>query len=275
MPAKPTFAALLLCMAVLCAAQTAQSKAAAKPEATMQNASVIHPPPAGFHLPDGVIYHYRAEWRLFNAGLVSLKVTRGSDGQERLIGSADATGVVARLYHVHDVFESSFNPSTLCSQQIQKHTEEGLRRHDITIRFDYQRRKSVMDELNSKNNQHKHIEGDIPACVTDVLSGLIYNTSLPLEPGSTYVFPINDGGPTSDLDLHSEAREVVRTPAGTYNTIRVQPTTNLPILKNKGKVWIWYSDDANRVPVQMRGRMGWGTLTLSLTSIEKLSAAKP
>jgi hypothetical protein len=274
MSEKSTIAALFLCAALLTSAQTAANKPPAKPAATLQNASAIHPPPAGFHLPDSVIYHYKAEWRLFSAGIVSLKIARGADNQEHITGAADATGVVARLYHVHDVFESTFNPATFCSVQIHKHTEEGFRRRDTSIRFDYGRGKTVMDDLNSKNNQRKHVESDIPSCVTDVLSGLIYNTSLPLQPGESYVFPINDGGPTSDLNLHSEAREVVRTPAGTYNTIRVQPTTNLALLKNKGKVWIWYSDDAERIPVQMRGRMGWGTLTLSLTSIEKLPAAK-
>jgi hypothetical protein len=49
----------------------------------------------------------------------------------------------------------------------------------------------------------------------------------------------------------------------------VQPETASGLLKDKGRVWVWYSDDANHTPVQMRARMYWGTLTLTLTKIEK------
>jgi hypothetical protein len=34
-------------------------------------------------------------------------------------------------------------------------------------------------------------------------------------------------------------------------------------------VWVWYTDDAQRIPVQMRARMGWGTLTFRLARVDK------
>jgi hypothetical protein len=49
----------------------------------------------------------------------------------------------------------------------------------------------------------------------------------------------------------------------------VQPETSSPLLRDKGKIWVWYSDDAARVPVQMRARLSWGTLTFYLLRIEK------
>jgi hypothetical protein len=70
------------------------------------------------------------------------------------------------------------------------------------------------------------------------------------------------------VNLHVEAREQLKTPAGTFNTIRVQPETPIGLLKDKGKIWIWYSDDAARVPVQARAHMYWGTLTFTLQRID-------
>jgi len=35
-------------------------------------------------------------------------------------------------------------------------------------------------------------------------------------------------------------------------------------LKEKGAIWIWYSDDEKRLPVQMKARMFWGTLLFRL-----------
>jgi hypothetical protein len=40
-------------------------------------------------------------------------------------------------------------------------------------------------------------------------------------------------------------------------------------LKDKGKIWIWYSDDAARIPVQARAHMYWGMLTFTLQRIDK------
>ena len=188
-------------------------------------------------------------------------------------GAADSNGFVARLYHVHDIFEASFDGRTFCSQQIHKHTEEGSRHREQTIRFDYARGKALRDDLNLKNNERTHLENAIPPCALDVLSALFYAASLPLAEGSTYVFPVNDGGKTVDLQVAVLGRERLKTDAGVFETIRVQPKADSEIIKKHGSIWIWYSDDGERLPVQMRGHMGWGTLTMTLDRIER--SAKP
>jgi hypothetical protein len=90
-----------------------------------------------------------------------------------------------------------------------------------------------------------------------------------LQNGATYTFPLNDGGKTVDVTARVEAREQVKTEAGTFPTVRVQPEASSGVLKDRGRVWIWYSDDAAHIPVQMRARMFWGTLTFRLQRIER------
>ena len=51
--------------------------------------------------------------------------------------------------------------------------------------------------------------------------------------------------------------------------LKPSSTATAGVLKDKGRVWIWYSDDARHIPVQMRARMLWGTLTFKLLSIEQ------
>ena len=101
-----------------------------------------------------------------------------------------------------------------------------------------------------------------------MLSGIFYVASLPLLPDATYTFPLNDGGDTINVRVRVEAREQVKTPAGTFATVRISPEATGGLIKNRGKVWIWYSDDARRIPVQMRARMRWGTLTIRLQRVE-------
>jgi len=245
----------------------------ARQEVVMENASRIAPPPGAYHFPLGTTFYYKAEWRLFSAGLGTLTIEPDPSGQYRVKATADATGFVARLFHVHDSFQSLFDPKTFCSAEITKNTEEGARRRNSKLQFDYGHRKAVWEELNPKTGEKKHLENDIPACSTDVLSGLFYVASLPLEPGKTYTFPINDGGKTIDLEMRVEAREQIKTDAGTFNTLRVQPEPNVALQRSKGHIWIWYSDDADRIPVQMHGRLGWGTITLHLVRIERPQAS--
>ncbi len=232
------------------------------------SAPTVSKPRPEFVFPVGQTYVYGGQWRIFNAGTASLRMEKA--GQEnRIVASADAAGTVALLYHVQDRLESFFDPGSFCSRNTSRHVEEGFRRVDTNITFDYAHRKAVFDQKNLKKNETKHEVHEIPNCVTDMLSAIYYVASLPLEPGRTFSFPLNDGGESVDVNLHVEAREQIKTPAGTFNTVRTQPEAAKGLVRDKGKLWIWYTDDAAHVPVQMRARMSWGTLTFQLQRIDK------
>ena len=234
----------------------------------IESGSRVQPPPANYKFPHGQNYIYGGEWRLFNAGTATIHVE--NTGQEgRIVMTADATGAVALLYRVHDRMESVIDPKTFCSRSLKKHTEEGFRRVDTNLVIDYPRKKAVYDEKNLKNNSTKHAENDVPECVSDVISAIFYAGTVQAEPGGQFSFPLNDGGKTVDVLVHVEAREEIKAPAGTYKTIRMQPEVLSGPLRGKGKVWVWYSEDANRIPVQMRAKMFWGTLNFKLQRIEQ------
>jgi hypothetical protein len=229
--------------------------------------AMIQPANESYRFPNNQTLHYDAEWRLWKAGMGTLKIEQNGE-QEHVIGTAEASGAVAVLYRVQDRLESYFDRRSFCSQQILKHSEEGLHKRDTTLTFD-PRGKSVLDERNLRNGETKHQETDSPACVTDVLSGIYYLGAQRLEPGVSYLFPVNDGGKTVDVKAYVEGREDVKTDAGTFRTLRVAVYSNAGALKGQGKVWVWYTDDASHLPVQMRSRLFWGTMTLRLTRLEK------
>ncbi len=242
------------------------SQSAAAQEATISATAHMEPLRPGFSFPTQTL-RYEAEYHFWTAGVATLKVQR-SGSQMRVLGTADSTGVVALLFRVQDRFESYFDATSLCSQSLHKHTEEGSHRRDTHIVFDYKAGKSVLTETNLKTNQKKRDEHAIPGCVTDVVSGLLYVASLPLAPNATYAFPLNDGGKTVTVQAHVEGKEEVKTPAGTFQTIRVGPEGDYGPLKNRGRIWIWYTDDPQHLPVQMKAKLFWGTLTVYLTSVD-------
>ena len=78
--------------------------------------------------------------------------------------------------------------------------------------------------------------------------------------------PVADAMRVVDVTMKVEAREQVVTLAGTFQTIRVQPVADAGVVKNRGNIWIWYTDDERHMPVQMRARLFWGTITMHLVS---------
>ena len=236
----------------------------------MRAASQIHPPAADYKLPNGLTLEYKGEWRIFEAGVATVR-TESAGGQQRVVAAADSTGFTAKLFHVHDTFESFFDPKTFCSLHVAKHIEEGARVREITIRYDNVAKKSILDQKVPSTGETKHVESDTPGCVTDVVSAVFYMGSLKLEPGMNYVFPINDGTKTVDVRLQVEARESIKTDAGTFTTVRVHPEG----ATGKANILIWYSDDAAHIPVRLRSKAFWGTLTMSLKKMERAPVPQP
>ena len=233
----------------------------------MSSGSRILPPRADYKLPSGRKFVYDVEWRLWTVGTATLRVDAGG-GEQKVTATADSMGAVSLLYLVRDSFESFFDPRTFCSSRISKNIHEGSRRRETRIRFDSTRQKAVLQERNLDSGASKQAEGDMPPCVSDVVSALFYVASLPLAEDAMYVFPVNDGGDTTDVRVSVEGAEEITTPAGAYRAIRVRAETMGGRLKHGSEVWVWYADEAERIPVQMRARMSWGTLTLRLQRSE-------
>ena len=251
--------------------QTAPSGPSEQPSLSTISAapsSRVVPPPPNYAFPNGQTYVYGVEWHLFNAG--TARVTLSLDGgQEHVTAVANSAGVVNALYKVQDRFEAFFDPRTFCSLRVSKNTEEGSHSRQTELRFDYSRHKSALDEKNLKTGEQKHLESDLPACVTDVVSGFYYLASLPLQPGNSYTFPINDGNKTTEVTARVEAREQLKVPAGTFQTVRVKAEAISGALQGKGTVWAWFTDDPKHTPVQMRSKLGWGPLLFRLQRIDK------
>jgi hypothetical protein len=243
----------------------AQSSA---PTATIGAAPLhINPPPPNYLFPDGRGYVYSAEWHLITAGIGVVRMdVAGND--RKVTATAESAGAVNVIFPVHDRFESHFDPRTFCSLSIFKHSEEGTHKRETSIHFDYAGKKSALDEKSLKTGEAKHVESDLAGCTTDVITGFYYLQSLGLQLGATYEFPISDGK-TTMIRAHVEKREQIKVPAGTFPTVMVTAEATSGPLQSKGKVWVWYSEDASHTPVQMRIKLGWGTLLFRLQRIEK------
>jgi uncharacterized protein DUF3108 len=257
----------LACMITLAARPSLGQTVAHAASVNSLPASQILPPSPSYRFPSGEKLVYSVQWRMFHAGISTVSINR-SDGDQRVTATADSAGMPDKFFRIHDTFNADLDPRNFCTLQISKHNEEGSRRLDRNIHFDYPRAKSQVDDKDLKTGKDKHAEFDIPPCVSDVISGFFYTRSLPLEPGFSRVFPVNDGGKTTDVKIEVECRETIKGPTGEFHTLRVKAEPISGPMTGKGELLVWFTDDGRHVPVQMKSKLGFATLLFQLQKID-------
>lgn len=232
-----------------------------------QQPITLPPPRPGFAFPQKQTLTYSVDWRVFPAGTAVVHFVIDGD-REKISATADTIGAINMLFRVSDKFQSTIDREKGCTFEFDKQTAEGRRQINQTLRVDYGQKKSYLDQKNLVNGQTKHVETPVDGCLTDLLTGVFYASSQPLEIGHSFQIPVADPQRIVTVTMKVEGREEIKTSLGTFKTLRVQPTADAGVVKNRGNIWIWYTDDARHIPVQMRARLFWGTITFRLTSME-------
>ena len=248
---------------VLCALTLA---AMALPTLAQQMAT-LPPPRRGFSFPNRQTLTYAVDWRVFTVATAQVRLESYGE-RERLLVDTETTGAINMLYHLSDHFQTVFDRQLGCTYQADKQAVEGRRRLTSTYQIDYSQGRATLDEKNLISGQNKRLEAAVPGCVTDLLTGMFYASSQPMDVGRSFVVPVVDAQRTVMVTMRVEGREEIKTPLGAFRTVRVQPTAEAGVVKNRGNIWIWYTDDERHLPVQMRARSFWGTITFRLTGNE-------
>ena len=172
--------------------------------------------------------------------------------------SAVSNDFLSKLFLVRDYLASWVEPTTLKSLRFEKHTVEGKRVKDEMTEFDYAAGVARQDGK----------EYPLGDATLDSLSSVYYLRTVPLDrPVDLAVF---SGDAAGTLRVGVQAREKIQTPAGTFDTIRVEPTSTGQSLIGKGKnLLLWLTDDARKMPVQLKTRLKVGTLIGKLKSVER------
>jgi hypothetical protein len=256
---KRLYPVLLFAVSVVCAFGSAAAQYTPIP--------TLQAPVGGYGFPQRQTLTFDVDWRVFTAGTAVFHLEQ-QGSQQKVTATADTIGGTNMLFPVLDKFQSSFDTQTGCSAGFSKQLQEGSRKVNSDLTFNYSAGKQTQFEKNMVKGTSKTLTASIPACVTDSLSAIFYAASQPLVVGQNIRFPLADSMRTVTVVMKVEAKEEIKTPAGTFQTIRVQPTAEEGVVKNRGNIWIWYTDDARHIPVQIRARLFWGTITFRLKSIE-------
>jgi len=242
-------------------------------EAAVQKPS---PTTSGAPFEVGERFTYNVSWKVFDAGIATMTLAEKTSFQNeeayRINATVYSTGIVSALFKVTDVFESFFQVRDLCSRRITKKIQEGRRHRETVVTFDAKARQARMEDrdMNLPDLPPKRTESAVPSCVQDVISALYVIRTKTLRVGELVQFPINDGGRTYDVTVEIQAQEEVRTPAGTFQAFRLEPKVFDGLFKSKGRLFVWVTADAARMPVQLKAKINIGTITATLTQADRL-----
>lgn len=225
-------------------------------------------------LAPGETLAYDVYWSIFPAGeLVATLLRDAGNGQapDHIKTTARSQGFVSLLFNVQNEFHSYFDPQTLCSRRMSKKINEGRRRKETELVFDSARRLAILEErdLAKPGSPPKHAENEIPACVEDIVTGFYYLRRQPLEVGKEVRVPVNDGSKTYEVSVEVQARERIQTPLGERSAFRLEPKVFDGLYKRKGRMLIWMSDDAERLPLRIKAMITLGSITGDLRAVTK------
>ena len=161
------------------------------------------------------------------------------------------------FYKVNDRLESWIDTRTFESLRFVQDLEEGSRDRERFYEI-YPDRATY-----SEKGEVEHAPSvDDPL---DDAAFLYFVRTIPLEVGKTYEFNRYFRPDRNPVKIRVLRKERVKVPAGTYETVVIQPVIkSRGIFSEKGHAEMWLTDDPRRLLVQMKTDLSIGSLSLYL-----------
>lgn len=169
------------------------------------------------------------------------------------------------FYKVNDRLESWIDVHALVSLRHWQELSEGRRERE--------RKFEIIPERGVVIEEGKPEEPTVAEPLDDG-AFLYFVRTIPLEVGQTYEFARYFRPDRNPVTIRVLRREHIKVPAGEFDAIVVQPIIKTKgIFSEGGRAEIWLSDDTNRIMLQMKSKLSFGSLNLYLTSYRR--AASP
>jgi hypothetical protein len=230
----------------------------------------------GLPFGPGESLRFSIEYGLIKAGSAWLEVQpmltyRGHECYH-LVSRAESNDVMSKIYKVRDRIDSLIDADGLYSLRYKKRIREGSYERDYDVAYD------------AAGGKAKYADGrefDMQPWSKDGLAAFYFVRHMPLEVGKDIVVPHHSDRRTNDIVVKVHKKERVKVPAGEFDCLVIEPVMDSGgIFKSSGRLQIWVTDDARRVPVLMKSKIPVGTVDAVLQEIRPggsalRSAAEP
>lgn len=249
---------------LLCGLPTSSS-AAQQPAEAATPQSTLPPFPAPEKLT------YLIEWHGVNAGTAVLQLSKAPQNNWQFDLDLQSAGLVSRLYRVDDHYKM-ISTGHFCALSTYMDAQEGKRHHQTQLTFRTMQHKVDYYEHDLVKNTTTKSQLNIAPCTHDVIGALATLRTIDLQPGKTAILPVTNGKKMVEARVDAQAKEKITAGGKSYQTVRYEAFLFDNVLyKRKGRLFLWATDDADRLPVKMQVQLGFpiGTVLLELEKREK------
>lgn len=186
-------------------------------------------------------------------------------------GDVRAKGWFRKLFGIdfHYSHESVVDPNGFLILRTTKLDEQGKRVRASVAEFD---RKSdrvtwTLRNPNDANADPRVVTNTIRDAAHDIISAIYYLRTQPLATGQSFELVVSDDGQTYRVPVRVFERKTMRTVAGRVATLRLEVGLfgeGHLVSDHAGKMTLWLTDDARRLPVRARLDADLGTLDIKL-----------
>lgn len=219
---------------------------------------------------EGEVLTYKLKYGFITAAEATIKVLPSDmkfDGKPtyRLQVDARTSGTFDVFYKVRDHYDSYIDKVELTPYFYQEDVREAKYRRQDKARF-YQDSKKVVANTGTYT---------APTTQTfDLVSAYYFARSLDiskLKINDTFKLNYFLGDEISALEIQYVGKEVVKTKLGNINCLKFSPSIKPGrIFKKDSKLYLWITDDGNRVPVKAQVEILVGSVTMELKSADGL-----
>lgn len=184
------------------------------------------------------------------------------------------------IYKVHDEVNAFVDVNTLKPYYFEKKLREGTYKADFRVRYGHADSTAHVEYIRYKKDmsirKQKQYPVKIPTDVFDILSAFYFIRTRPLEVGKSIYLSSLENKKVYKLEVKVHRRETIEVDAGKFRCLVVEPLLKGEgIFKQKGRLQIWLTDDAYKIPVQMTSKIVIGHITSELTDIKGLDHEIP
>jgi hypothetical protein len=182
-------------------------------------------------------------------------------------------GLLRKLFNLNfrQHIESTVEPASFSVLQTTKLDEQGKRKRTSEAIFDKTAGKVVWTERdpNDPNREPRIVTSPATGAVQDIASAFYYLRTQPLTFGTSFEILISDSGQVYRIPITVSEKKTLKTVVGKVQTLKVDAEIfgEGRLLRGKGKMSIWFTDDARHIPVRAKINNELGTLDITLKRI--------
>lgn len=218
----------------------------------------------------GEVLSYKLKYGFITAAEATLKVWPTDvkfDGKptHRLVVDARTSGTFDVFYKIRDHYDSYIDKETLLPYFYQENVREARYRRQDKARF-HQAQKTV----NSNRGNFA-----TPTTQTfDLVSAYYFARSLDvskLKTGDRFKLNYFLGEEISALEVEYVGKETIKSKLGNIRCLKFSPSIKPGrVFRKDSKLYLWVTDDGNRVPVKAQVEILVGTVTMEIQSANGL-----